>query len=278
MKKSSREIIINADDFGYDQDSTLATMECFVAGALTSATIMPKMPATDLAIKFARQNPQHSYGVHLTFVRDTVESPVADPRLIPALVREDGFFRSSNQLRLMALVGAVPVNQISIEIAAQIEKIIESGISISHVDSHGHLHKFKPFVQALVETLPRYNLSRVRNVQNQYTHRPLKSPTYWLGPYWRRRIINNFVTTPHFFISTNSQDPQWVVKILDRQLEGALEVGVHPGSPLHPETWRNYERQACLAFAAEARKREIPLINWNDICVRQEILPSHVIV
>ena len=54
---------------------------------------MPKMPATDLAIKFARENPQHAYGVHLTFVRDSVERPVADPRLIPALVGEDGAFR-----------------------------------------------------------------------------------------------------------------------------------------------------------------------------------------
>lgn len=276
MKKILREIIINADDFGRDDDSTLATIECFVAGALTSATIMPKMPATDLAINFARGNPQHSYGVHLTFVRDTFESPVADPRLIPALVCEDGSFRPSNQLRLMALLGALPVDQISIEIAAQIEKVIESGISISHVDSHGHLHKFKPFVQALTETLPKYGLLGVRNVQNQYTHRALNSPTYWLGPYWRRRIMNNFVTTTHFFMGTNAHDPQWVQKILDRELEGVLEVGVHPGSPLHPEIWRDDERQACLAFAAEVRKREISLISWKDICARHEISSSHV--
>ncbi len=276
IQKTFREIIINADDFGHDDDSTLATIECFMAGALTSATIMPKMPATHIAIKFARENPQHSYGVHLTFVRDTVETSVADPRLIPALVHEDGSFRASDELRLRALFGALPVEQIRIEIAAQIERIMDSGISISHVDSHGHLHKFKPFVQALKEALPKYGLLRVRNVQNQYTRRPLKSPTYWLGPYWRRRIMDNFLTTAHFFMSTNSQDFQWVEKILDRELDGALEVGVHPGSPQHPETWRNHEREACLALAAEARKREISLISWKDICARQEILPSRV--
>ena len=266
--KIFQKIIIHADDFGHDSDSTLATIECFKAGALTSATIMPKMPATDMAIKFARENRQNSYGVHLTFVRDTCESSVAEPGLIPALAGDDGAFRPSNHLRLMALLGMLPVKQICIEIAAQIEKIIDSGVPISHVDSHGHLHKYKPFVQALKETLPKYGISRVRNVQNQYTYTPFNSPTYWLGSYWRRRIMNNFVTTPHFFMSTNSQDPHWIGKILDRQLDGVLEVGVHPGSPLHPETWRDHERQACLAFAAEARKREIPLINWNDICAR----------
>lgn len=277
MKKmavtSSQEIIINADDFGHDPDSVLATIECFRAGALTSATIMPKMPATELAIKFARENPQHAYGVHLTFVRDTVEAPMADPRRIPALLDDEGAFLPSHRLRLMALLGTIPVDQLCIEVSAQIERLIDAGIPLSHVDSHGHLHKFKPFVQALAETLPRYNLSRVRNVQNQYTGIPLKSPTYWMGPYWRRRIMAHFVTTPHFFMGTNANDPQWIRKILARPLSGVLEVGFHPGSPLHVEAWRNEERQACLAFAMQARQHGVALISWNDISTQPANLP-----
>ena len=267
---TAKQIIVNADDFGHDPDSVMATIECFNAGALTSATIMPKMPATALAIRFARENPQHAYGVHLTFVRDTVESPVADPRLIPDLLDKDGAFLPSHQLRLMALSGNIPVGQLCIEIAAQLECLIDAGVPVSHVDSHGHLHKFKPFVQALAITLPKYGLSRVRNVQNQYTTIPLKSPTYWMGHYWRRRIMNHFVTTPHFFMGTNANDPQWIEKILMRPLNGVLEVGFHPGSPLHAETWRNNERLACLAFASEARKRQISLISWNDIAKKPE--------
>lgn len=262
---SLREIIVTADDFGYDQDTTQATIDCFKAGALTSATIMPKMPATAMAVDFACKNPQHAYGVHLTFVRDTVEGPVADPRLIPALVGEDGAFLPSNQVRLMALLGKLPVEQLCIEIAAQIERVMDSGVAISHVDSHGHLHKFKPFVQALAATLPKYGLSRVRNVQNQYTVTPLKSPTYWMGAYWRRRIMANFATTPHFFMGTNASDPQWMEKLLARPLQGVLEVGFHPGGPLHAEAWRNAERQACLDFAVQARQRGARLISWNDI-------------
>jgi len=274
MKKPLQAIIINADDFGYDQDSALATIECFEAGALTSATIMPKMPSTDRAIKFARQNPQYSYGVHLTFTRDTIESPVADPRLIPALLLENGAFRPSNELRFMALLGALPVNQISIEIAAQIERLIDSGIPVSHVDSHGHLHKFKPFVHALSETLPRYGLCKVRNVQNQYATKFIKSPTYWLGPYWRRRLMHNFATTENFFMCSNSQDFEWIQKILHCQLDGVLEVGVHPGSSLHPDAWRDHERQACMILAAEACRHQIPLINWKNICANKEVLSS----
>ena len=273
-----KKIIINADDFGYDADSVLATIECFRAGALTRATIMPKMPATELAIKFARENPQHAYGVHLTFVRDTVESPISDPSLIPALVGKDGAFFPSHQLRLKALFGNIPVDQLCIEISAQIERLIDRGVPISHVDSHGHLHKFKPFVQALAQTLPRYGLSRVRNVQNQYTVTPLKSPTFWMGTYWRRRIMDHFVTTSHFFMDTNANDPRWIEKILTRPLNGVLEVGFHPGSPLHGEAWRNNERLACLAFALEARKHRASLISWNDISTPLEVAQSGAVI
>ena len=278
MATSLQTIVVNADDFGYDPDSALATIDCFKAGALTSATIMPKMPATDMAIGFARANPQHAYGIHLTFVRDTVESPVADPGLIPALVGKNGEFHASHQLRLMALVGQLPVSQLCIEIAAQIERVMDSGIPVSHVDSHGHLHKFKPFVEALAKTLPRYGICRVRNVQNQYTVTPLKSPTYWMGAFWRRRIMKHFVTTPHFFMATNANDPRWIEKILARPLNGVLEVGFHPGSPLHGDVWRNDERLACLAFAVEARKRHVSFISWNDISTSSEVFSSRAVI
>lgn len=268
-----QEIIVNADDFGYDPDSVQATIECFRAGALTSATIMPRMPATDLAIGFARANPQHAYGVHLTFVRDTLESPLADPRLIPALLDGDGNFLPSHQLRLKALAGRVPAGQISAEISAQIERLLDSGVALSHVDSHGHLHKFKPFVQALAATLPKYGLCRVRNVQNQYTVTPLKSPTYWMGTLWRRRIMAHFVTTPHFFMGTNASDPLWMEKLLARPLQGVLEVGFHPGGPLNAERWRNAERQACLAFAVQARQRGARLISWKDMDTQLQPVP-----
>ena len=47
-------LVLNADDFGYSDDTEEATNECFECSALTSATIMPAMPAAARAIAFAR--------------------------------------------------------------------------------------------------------------------------------------------------------------------------------------------------------------------------------
>jgi hypothetical protein len=87
-----------------------------------------------------------------------------------------------------------------------------------------------------------------------------------------------FVTTPHFFMGTNANDPQWIEKILTRPLNGVLEVGFHPGSPLHREAWRNDERLACLAFALEARKHRASLISWNENPAQPEVMPSRAVI
>src|SRR5256885_16611566 len=128
-------IILNADDFGYDDDTVAATIECFEAGALTSATVMPKMPATARAVAYAKANPRFSFGAHLTFVADTVEAPFSNPADIPALVRPDGRFRESQELRLMALPGKVPVEQIEREMDLQFSFVRDTGVPISHVHS-----------------------------------------------------------------------------------------------------------------------------------------------
>ena len=73
-------VVVNADDFGSSSDTVRATIECFEAGALTSATIMPGMPATDEALAYARSRPDLSFGVHLTLTGDGEERPAVDRR------------------------------------------------------------------------------------------------------------------------------------------------------------------------------------------------------
>ena len=127
------------------------------------------------------------------------------------------------------------------EMRAQIKFLTDSGVRLSHVDSHGHLHKFKPFVAALRRVLPEFGITRVRNAQDLYLRKPVKSPTYWFGGVWRRRIMRNFTTTPHFFMPTNVADAERLTSILDAVPRGQdVEVGGHPG---YAEPWRDAERR-----------------------------------
>ena len=255
-------IILNADDFGYSVDTVRATIDCFEREALTSATIMVNMPASGRAIEYAHGNPHHSFGVHLTYVSDGVERPISPANELPALVSESGLFFPSNEIRKRALLRRLPVDQIVRETTAQLARLVDCGVRISHVDSHGHLHKFAPFREALIRVLPRFGVTRVRTVQDVYLSRPLRSPTYWLGALWRQRLRRSFATTEHFYMAASAWDNAWPAKLLDIVDGESLEVGVHPGTA---EAWRDHERQAIMEFAQRARDAGHALIGWREL-------------
>jgi predicted glycoside hydrolase/deacetylase ChbG (UPF0249 family) len=258
-------IILHADDFGLDEQSTTATIECLEAGSLTSASVMANMPATGQAVDYARRNDHISFGVHLVYVTDHHERPVANPVDIPTLIGHGTHFHSTRDLIARILQGRVSVADIERETAAQIGRLIGMGLRITHVDSHGHIHKYGVFRRALAAVLPKFGISRVRIAQDTYTAvRPL-SPTYWLGPMWRSRIRRRWASTEHFFMPTAGRvESSWPAALVARikpNRETSLEIGVHPGY----DGWRNFERIAISAFVANARPQGHKFISWHDI-------------
>jgi predicted glycoside hydrolase/deacetylase ChbG (UPF0249 family) len=267
---SSRELqlIVNADDFGQSDDTVDATIECFAAGALTSATLMAGMPATDRALAFAREHPELGFGAHLTFSADPAEHPLADPELVPCLLGYDGKLLSTRELRMRALLGRLVPQQLEREIEAQVRAIQEAGVTVSHVDSHRHLHKFAPFRAALTRALPRLGIRRVRAVQDVYLRRPLASPTYWLGRRWRVSIRRAFETTEHFFMPSKEDRP-WgkaVSQLVAALGAGSLEVGVHPG---FEEGWRDRDRLAALELA-RSLPGGVKLVDWRTVAIGED--------
>lgn len=258
------QIITNADDFGMDCETVEATIECLECGALSSATIMPLMPATALAVDYAKKHPEKSFGVHLTWVTDTLEAPVSDPSTLPTLTTPEGRFLDSRTMRIRALQRRVSVEEIERETAAQIQRLIDLGVRISHVDSHGHLHKFAPFLHALQRVLPRFGITKVRTAQTVYLANNFTSPTFWFGKLWRRKIMKRFVTTEHLFMPrSRSSDVSWPKELVARLPSSTtMEVCVHPG---RSQTWRDAERQAIKDFVVAALAAGHRLVTWNDL-------------
>src|SRR5262245_3747961 len=256
-------IVLHADDFGASADTVRATIECFEQGALTSASIMPAMPATTEAVEFARANPELDVGVHLTFVGEGDERPLSPPNEIAGLVDENGRFLATRTIRLRALARRLPVDQIAREMTAQISAVRDEGIDISHVDSHRHVHKLPSFREALTRVLPTFGIERVRAVQDVYLRKPRKSPTYWLGGRWQKALAREFNTTDHMYMPTSAGDVVWEQPLAEiaRELEGTLEVGVHPGYG----DWRDGERTSVLAFAELARRDGHELVSWKAL-------------
>jgi predicted glycoside hydrolase/deacetylase ChbG (UPF0249 family) len=257
-------IVINADDFGKCSDTVAATIDCFERRALTSATIMVNMPATAAAIDFARAHPEFSFGVHLTYCGDGdgTERPVLEPERVPALVDRAGRFLPTTTTRARAMLGRVPVEQIERETTAQLERLRDAGVPVSHIDAHSHLHKIGPFRTAIARVLPRFGIRGARNVQNIYLRPQWFNVTYWLGGAWRRRVAAAFTTTDLFYMPSSGLDTGWADAVVARlPEEGSLEVGVHPG---RIEEWRRREYEDTLAFAQAAREAGHALVPWGE--------------
>lgn len=261
------KVILHADDFGYDKDTLEATIRCFEEHALTSCSVMVNCGASEEAFEYARNHPEISYGVHLTYVDGL--KPVLPACEIPTLVDGDGNFWPSDILRKSAMLLRLPNKEIVAESQAQIEKMERAGINVSHLDSHGHLHKFPSILYSMkylkVNAKP---VNRVRAAQNVYIVQPSKmSPVYWLNKYFYCYLKRNFNNPRYFYMSANNMDRGWADAILAEMdklpQNDVIEIGVHPG---HKEEWRQYEYDDILEFASKLRsegKHEI--INWNQI-------------
>lgn len=259
------KIILHADDFGYNQDTCEATISAFEKGLLKSASIMPTSPAANLAIEYAKKHPEYSFGVHLTFVDGLKSANSPDKR---TMTDDSGNFYDSGTIRNLALRLQIPTNEILKEMLAQINILESSGIKVSHVDSHGHLHKFPSFLIALQQLRKMRPGLKVRRVQNIYLSKPSAlSPSHWLNRIFDKCIASKHVTTDHFYMPANNFDTNWGPKIAaiiqKYPADSTLEIGVHPG---FTEQWRNHELNDLAAFYDLIKQdKRHQIISWAEI-------------
>lgn len=256
-------IILHADDFGFTRETSEATIECFEKGALTSASIMVNCDGAQLAIDYAKKHPEFSFGVHLTFVDGL--KPISDSKEVRSLVDSKGFFLQSDEVRKKAISFQLNSDEITKEILSQIGVLEGQGIKISHLDSHGHLHKFPSFLMALLNVKKKYPDIKVRTVQNIFLSRKKKNISYFLNSLFRSFIVKRFKTTDFFYMPANSFDVNWSDRLLDvisRYDDNmVIEIGVHPG---HLDCWRQNEFDDITTFSLKAINSH-KFINWNDI-------------
>ena len=261
-------VILHADDFGYDKDTTAATIELLESGCLSSASIMATMPAADEAMAYASNHPEHSYGVHLTYVDGLKPASLGAGT---SLTDGNGLFYPSNDVRKKAILFKLKKHEIVEESLAQIDKVRTAGVIISHLDSHGHLHKFPSFLAALPEIKNKSAIQRVRRVQNIFLQKPGLSPTTILNSCFDWRIAHSCKTTDYFYMSANNMDTGWadsILKQMDNLPQNAIiEIGVHPGlADTEEERWRIDEYNDTRDFAQKLRATgKHQIISWNEI-------------
>jgi len=155
-------LIINADDFGLTSGINRSIAELHRAGVLTSATLMATGPAFEDAIAIARSLPSLGIGCHIVLTDGVPASP---PETIPSLLGPDGkTFRPSLMNFVQALLrGHIREADIEREAEAQIDRLQQAGIAITHVDTHKHTHLFPAVTRPLLQVFERAKIMAIRN-------------------------------------------------------------------------------------------------------------------
>ena len=133
--RPSRNVIVNADDFGMSRQINEAILQAFETGLISSATLIANMPAFEEACQLVRQGHlQRNIGLHLNFTEGKpLTADIVDcPRFVTR-------WFAGVPVQVLRLTGN-EVLALEAEIVAQMALCERQGITPTHLDSHHHMH------------------------------------------------------------------------------------------------------------------------------------------
>jgi predicted glycoside hydrolase/deacetylase ChbG (UPF0249 family) len=231
----TRLLIVNADDFGLTAGVCRAIVRAHREGVVTSTSALGVGPAFVANASLLDDTPDLGVGVHLAAVGE--DPPLTPAREIPTLVDVDGRFPISWRKFLpRAFAGRVDVGQLERELNAQLDVVTGAlpGRTITHLDTHQHLHLWPPFGALVVKLACERNISSVR-VTRSVARRGRSVVVNRLA---RRFAVTaadaGLRTTDGFagFDEGGGLVTDALVRTIDRLGAGGLhtvEIGIHPG-------------------------------------------------
>lgn len=222
-----KQLVVNADDFGFTRDVNQGIIEAHQRGILTATTVMANGDAFADAVRLARENPTLDIGAHLVLVGGR------------ALASDDPLPSS-----VTGLLAAIALRRLRIydELAAQLRRILDAGIQVSHLDTHKHTHLAPPVLDAVAHIAEEFGIRWVRRpfdlpitAARGAAPRSKRATSHSLT-FVRRRFQSTLVqhhckTTDHFagFQITGRFRTRELVALIRALPGGSTELMCHPG-------------------------------------------------
>jgi hopanoid biosynthesis associated protein HpnK len=279
----SRQLIITSDDFGLSSGVNQAVEKAWQDGILTCASIMPGAAAFDQAVDIARRNPGLQVGLHLTLVQG---KSVLPPEQIPGLVDMAGNFSNNpitSGMRYFFDKGLY--KQIKREIEAQILKVRETGIQLSHLDGHLNIHLHPTVFTFLTDLMPCYGISSFRLSRERLSHNLRFDKERILGKMLEcvifgslahhsrshlNRLAIRYATEVKGILNSGRMTEKYILNILDGLKDGLTEIYFHPGilpdaeiTRLMPDYSHRDELAAITSPAVRQKLKELQITVQN---------------
>jgi hypothetical protein len=235
------KIRINADDFGISPGVNSAVETMFKKQKLDSASLIYGCGYFDEAIAIAKRNPNLKVGLHFNLSSGKSAFKHSKSAL---LTNEDGDFKNGFlQLLLLSIFKKEQLlKEITQELEAQISAITNSGLKISHIDSHRHVHFIPQIFKSVVTIAKKHQVWRIRVInENLLTTWLIKNPkTFLFNGGIIKWLVLRFmglwngskkIPQSYFFsiLHTCSISSDLIAKIKIPKGFSEVEIMVHPG-------------------------------------------------
>lgn len=226
----TRRLIVSADDLGLHEAINRGVIEGHDEGIVTSASIVPCGRAFEHACLLLETRPTLDLGIHLTLVE---ERPLTGPDNLKTLTPGGEFPKTYRQLFLGLVKGRIEVSEVERELDAQIQRVRNAGLRVTHLDSHQHTHFFPQLREILFRLADAHKIRAVR-ASSRVTPSRTKFSLF-LAPLARalRRAARSrelktpdclWLPSPSGRISTGD-----LLAGIPKLREGVSELVVHPG-------------------------------------------------
>jgi predicted glycoside hydrolase/deacetylase ChbG (UPF0249 family) len=278
-----RRLLINADDFGLTPGVNRAIAELHDAGCLLSTTLMATGAAFSDAVALAIARPALAVGCHIVLTDGT---PVLPPSAIPSLAVGANFRPKLVTFIRDLMLGRLDESEIEREAVAQICKLQNAGLRVSHIDTHKHTHMFPAIARPLARAAAICGVYALRNpfepmwsVQTGSFVRSLqlRALNRLHDPFFQQFDADAFATTDGTLgiSATGDLDADALHHLLKIMPEGTYELVCHPGyndAALDTITTRLREHRetelnALLTEIPQALRNypDLQLISYRDI-------------
>lgn len=206
------KLIVTADDVGLHPGMNEGAIRAHREGIVTACSVVANGAAFDDAVARLRDSPSLEVGVHLTLVEERPLTAIRFPDKYTSFVPR-------------YLARAISLTAIEHELRAQIERVAGTGLRVTHLNGHQHLHLL-PRIFAVVARLAReYSIPYVRIVDDRGS-RSRRLPMAILSALGRRARAS--FTNDHTIGVADAGHLTDVVPLLDH-VTGVTELVTHPG-------------------------------------------------
>jgi len=206
-------IIVNADDFGLNEHCSKAIAETFEQGLVTDTTMMATGEYFDEAVTLAKERGFiDKIGIHLNL---TEGIPLTDDiKSCPRFVTEGRFNKKYDRTKRLTAEESAAIYK---ELSAQADKIQRAGITITHADSHHHIHTGIFVAPIAVKVCKEHGINKIRLHRNVGHINFIKRLVKERYNNWLRD--QGFVTTKYF---------AYVMDIDGFNVPDNTEIMIHP--------------------------------------------------